>query len=67
MHRGDVLTGSGDSVAVLTDGTAVVDGVERRWSTVGLYTLRGDRVAECRLIPFDQAEFDEIWTPPRRA
>jgi ketosteroid isomerase-like protein len=63
MHRGDVLTGDGDSVAVLTDGTAVIGGIERRWSTVGLYRLRGDRVAECRLMPFDQAEFDEIWTP----
>jgi len=63
MHRGDVLTGDGDSVAVLTDGTAVIAGVERRWSTVGLYRLRGDRVAECRLMPFDQDEFDEIWTP----
>jgi ketosteroid isomerase-like protein len=62
MHRGDALSGDGDSVAVLTDGTAVVGGVERRWSTVGLYRLRGDRVAECRLVPFDQAEFDEIWS-----
>jgi len=63
MHRGDVLTGDGDSVAALTDGTALIGGVERRWSTVGLYRLHGDRVAECRLMPFDQAEFDEIWTP----
>src|SRR4051794_4583459 len=63
MHRGDVLTGDGDSVAVLTDGTAVVGGVERRWSTVGLYRLRSEQVAECRLIPFDQAEFGEVWAP----
>jgi len=62
MHRGDVLSGDGDSVAVLTDGSAVVGGIERQWSTVGLYRLRGDRVAECRLMPFDQAEFDEIWS-----
>ena len=26
---------------VLTDGTATIDGVEHRWSTVGLYRLRG--------------------------
>jgi ketosteroid isomerase-like protein len=63
MHRGDVLSGEGDTVAVLTDGSAVIGGVERRWSTVGLYRLRGDRVAECRLMPFDQDEFDDIWTP----
>jgi hypothetical protein len=23
------------------------------------------RVAECRLLPLDQAEFDDIWTPRR--
>src|SRR5215213_5805567 len=39
MHPGDVLTGEGDAVAVLTDGTATIGGRERRWSTVGLYRL----------------------------
>ena len=63
MHRLDVLTGSGDTVAVLTDGEASVGGVARRWSTVGVYRLRDGRIAECHLIPFDQAEFDDIWTP----
>ena len=67
MHRLDVLTGSGDTVAVLTDGTVSVDGSVRRWSTVGVYRLRDGRVAECRLVPFDQAEFDDIWTPRRPA
>jgi uncharacterized protein len=63
MHRLDVLTGTGSAVAVLTDGSAVLDGVPRRWSTVGLYRVEGDRVAECWLLPLDQAEFDDIWTP----
>ena len=40
MDPGDVLVGDGDHVAVLTDGTATIDGVEHRWSTVGLYRLR---------------------------
>ena len=66
MHRLDVLTGLGSTVAVLTDGSATIAGVERRWSTVGLYRLAGAQVAECRLLPFDQAEFDDIWTPRRR-
>jgi uncharacterized protein len=65
MHRLDVLTGSGETVAVLTDGEVSLGGVVRRWSTIGLYRLDGARVAECRLVPFDQAEFDEIWTPRR--
>jgi ketosteroid isomerase-like protein len=65
MHRRDVLSGSGDTVAVLTDGKAEVGGAERRWSTVGLYRLDAGRVAECWLLPLDQAEFDDIWTPRR--
>jgi hypothetical protein len=39
----------------------VIAGRAREWSTIGLYRLRGDRVAECRLMPFDQTEFDSIW------
>jgi ketosteroid isomerase-like protein len=61
MHPGDVLVGHDDHVAVLTDGTATIDGVEHRWSTVGLYRLRGDRVAACWLLPLDPAAFDAIW------
>ena len=63
MHRLDVLTGDADTVAVLTDGEAVIGGSERRWSTVGLYRLEDRRIAECWLLPLDQAEFDDIWTP----
>jgi ketosteroid isomerase-like protein len=62
MHPGDLLTGDGDRVAVLTDGTATIGGVEHRWSTVGLYGLREGRVAACWLLPLDQAAFDAIWS-----
>jgi ketosteroid isomerase-like protein len=61
MLPGDLLTGDGDHVAVLTDGTATIGGVEQRWSTVGLYRLRDGRVAACWLLPLDQAGFDAIW------
>jgi hypothetical protein len=61
MHRRELLVGEGDHFAALTDGTATIRGRERRWSTIGLYRLAGERLAECRLIPFDLAEFDEIW------
>ena len=37
MHPGDLLTGDGSRVAVLTDGSAQIGGREHRWSTVGLY------------------------------
>src|SRR4051794_20031087 len=62
MHPGDVLTGDGDRVAVLTDGTATIGGVERRWSTVGLYRLRDGRVAGCWLLALDLEAFDTIWS-----
>ena len=61
MHPGDVLTGDGERVAVLTDGTATIDGQPHHWSTVGLYRLRGDRVAACWLLPLDPVAFDRIW------
>jgi ketosteroid isomerase-like protein len=63
MHPGELLVGDDDHVAALTDGTATIDGVEHRWSTVGLYRLRGDRVAACWLLPLDPAAFDAIWSP----
>jgi ketosteroid isomerase-like protein len=66
MHSGDVLVGDGDRVVALTDGTAVVGGVQRRWSTVGLYQIRDGRVAGCWLLPIDPAAFDDIWTDPAR-
>lgn len=61
LHPGEILSGDGDHVAVLTDGTAVIDGTEQRWSTVGLYRFRGDLVAACWLLPLDPAAFDRIW------
>jgi ketosteroid isomerase-like protein len=66
MHPGDVLTGESDRVAVLTDGTATIGGVEHRWSTVGLYRFRDDELlAACRLLPLDPKAFDAIWTNVR--
>jgi ketosteroid isomerase-like protein len=63
MHPLDVLLGGGDHVAALTDGTALIDGVERHWSTVGLYRVEGGLIAACWLLPLDAVAFDEIWTP----
>jgi ketosteroid isomerase-like protein len=61
LHPGEVMVGDGEHVAVLTDGTAVVGGRRRRWSTVGLYRLRDERIAACWLLALDQAEFDSVW------
>jgi hypothetical protein len=62
MFPGDLLTGEGSRVAVLTDGSAQIGGREHRWSTVGLYELRGEQVAACWLLPLDQAAFDAVWS-----
>jgi ketosteroid isomerase-like protein len=62
MHPRDILRGSGDHVAAITDGTATIDGAEQSWSTVGLYRLRGDRICACWLLPLDPAAFDAIWS-----
>jgi ketosteroid isomerase-like protein len=64
LHPGDVLVGEGDRVAVLTDGTAVLNGEKHRWSTIGLYRFRNGLISECRLVPLDMAEFDRIWGLP---
>jgi ketosteroid isomerase-like protein len=61
LHTRDLLTGDGDHLAALTDGTATIAGAERRWSTVGLYRVRDDQIAACWLLPLDPGAFDEIW------
>lgn len=61
LHPGELLVGDGQHVASLTDGSAEVGGVTMRWSTVGLYRLRDERVAACWLLPLDPPAFDRIW------
>jgi ketosteroid isomerase-like protein len=61
MRRRELMVGERERFAVLTDGVAIIDGRTREWSTMGLYRLRSKLLVECRLIPFDQAQFDEIW------
>ncbi len=48
-------------VVQLAGGEAVRDGREVRWETVGVFRVVEGRIAECWLVPFDQAAFDEIW------
>ena len=62
LHPGTLLVGDAEHVASLTDGSAVIDGREHRWSTVGLYRVVEDRIAECWLLPLDPAAFDQAWT-----
>jgi ketosteroid isomerase-like protein len=62
MLLGEVLVGE-EHVAVLTDGTAVVGGVEGRWTTLVLYHVRDGAVSGCWLLPLDGSAFDAIWSP----
>jgi ketosteroid isomerase-like protein len=62
MQRLDVLVGDGNRIAALTDGRAVINGVERAWSTIGIYDITNGFVAACWLLPLDPATFDNIWS-----
>jgi ketosteroid isomerase-like protein len=61
MRRRDVLVGDGDRIAALTDGFAMIRGVDQSWSTVGLYDISEQRITACWLLPLDQRTFDAIW------
>ena len=51
-----------DRVVQLAGGHAVRDGRGLSWETVGVFRVADGRIAECWLVPFDQAAFDEIWS-----
>ena len=50
-----------DRVVHFAGGQARVDGALRHWRTLGIFRIVDSLIAECRLLPFDQYEFDEIW------
>jgi RNA 2',3'-cyclic 3'-phosphodiesterase len=52
----------GERVVQLAGGRAEFGGRETTWETVGVFTVRDGRIAECWLVPFDQDAFDEIWS-----
>ena len=49
-------------VMQLARGRAELGGAVHEWDTVGVYRVAEGRIAECWLVPFDQYEFDEIWS-----
>lgn len=62
LHPGELLVGDREHLAVLTDGTAALDGTEHRWSTVGLYRVRNRQISACWFLPMDPAAFDRAWS-----
>jgi len=67
MSPRNLLTGQNGHVAAVTDGTATLNGQQHSWSTVGLYRISEDRIAECWLLPLAPQQFDAIWAPSERA
>jgi ketosteroid isomerase-like protein len=62
LHPGEIMVGERDHIAVLTEGTATVGGIEHRWGTVGLYRIRDARITACWLLPLDPVVFDRVWS-----
>jgi RNA 2',3'-cyclic 3'-phosphodiesterase len=59
VHGAALIAGR---VVQLAGGRAERDGVQVEWETVGVFRVAGGRIAECWLVPFDQAAFDRIWS-----
>jgi SnoaL-like domain len=62
MHVREILTGEGNHIAALTNGTALIRERPEQWSTVGLYEFRRRRLRACWLLPLDPEQFDRIWS-----
>jgi len=60
VHGAAMIAGR---VVQLAGGRGMRGGEEVAWETVGVFRVSGGRIAECWLIPFDQAAFDRIWPP----
>ena len=59
VHGSAIIAGR---VVQLAGGRAVRSGREASWETVGVFRVADGRIAECWLVPFDQAAFDAIWS-----
>ena len=59
VHGAGLIAGR---VVQLAGGRALRDGRELTWETLGVFRVEEGQIAECWLVPFDQAAFDEIWS-----
>jgi ketosteroid isomerase-like protein len=60
MRPGRVIS-EGGAVAQLVEGSALLDGEEVSWQTVGVYRVDSRQVREVWLVPLDLEHFDRIW------
>jgi ketosteroid isomerase-like protein len=63
MHPGESIC-EGDCVAQFVEGSAVLEGAEVSWRTIGVYRVDLERrsIREVWLVPLDAALFDRIWS-----
>lgn len=66
MHPGEVIC-QGDAVALFVDGSAVLDGEQVIWKTIGVYRVdvENRQIREVWLVPLDGDLFDRIWAGGR--
>jgi ketosteroid isomerase-like protein len=57
----DVLANDEHGLVVAT-GRVPRNGETSEWRAHGLYRFSDGRIAECRVLPEDQYEFDRIWS-----
>jgi uncharacterized protein len=63
MNPGEVIS-EGEAVAQFVEGTAVLDGAQVSWQTIGVYRVDIERrqIREVWLVPLDGELFDRIWS-----
>jgi predicted O-methyltransferase YrrM/ketosteroid isomerase-like protein len=63
MHPGETIS-EGDAVAQFVEGTAVLDGEQVSWQTIGIYRVDVGHswIREVWLVPLDGELFDRIWS-----
>jgi ketosteroid isomerase-like protein len=68
MHPGEVIS-EGDAVAQFVEGSAVLDGEQVSWQTIGVYRVDIDHrwIREVWLVPLDGELFDRIWSVDEQA
>lgn len=68
MRPGEVIS-EGDAVAQFVEGSAVLDGEQVSWQTIGVYRVDiGHRwIREVWLVPLDGELFDRIWSVDEHA
>jgi ketosteroid isomerase-like protein len=50
------------AVVQFATGRLERDGRVSQWETLGVYRIAQGKIAECWLVPFDQYQFDQIWS-----